>query len=73
MNTFEKGKLLASIRHIVIFLKSGKPIYSSVVHDMAYRKMRKRRIRKQSISKHYVFHSNSKNDSSSPEVLKSRY
>ena len=38
MDTLEKAEFTPSIRHIVIFLKSGIPIYNSEISDMAGRK-----------------------------------
>ena len=61
MGTLQKVELTALIRYIIIFLKSGIPIYNSEVQDTASRKTRRRR-RTQAIAKHYVFHANAKND-----------
>ena len=62
MDTLEKPELTASIRHIAIFLKSGKPIYNSGVPDTAGRKTRRRRRRRitRAIAKLYAFHANAK-------------
>ena len=41
MDTLEKAEFTPSICHIVIFLKSGIPIYNSEIPDMAGRKEEK--------------------------------
>ena len=57
MDTFEKAELIASIRHIAIFLKFGIPIYNSEASDTAGIKTRRWRIT-QAIAKRYAFHVN---------------
>ena len=62
MDTLEKTELITSIRHIVKYLKSGKPIYNSIGPDTASRKTRSRRRKRgtQAIAKRYEFHANAK-------------
>ena len=59
MDTLEKAKLTASIRHIARFLKSGIPIYNSEVPDTSDTNTRTRRT--QAIAKRCAFHVNAKN------------
>ena len=56
MDTLEKAKLTASMRHIARLLKSGIPIYNSTVPDMAGRKARRRSSRTYAIVKRYGFY-----------------
>ena len=58
MNTLEKAKLTASIRHIARFLKSGILIYNSEVSDTANSKTRKRGRRTEAIARRFAFHAN---------------
>ena len=60
MDTLEKAELNASIPHIAVFLKSGKPIYNSQDRDTAARKRRRRR-RTHAIAKRYTLHANAIN------------
>ena len=66
MGILEKAKLAASIHHIVIFIKSGIPIYNSKVPDTAGRKTRKRG-KTQEIAKHQCI------KGYDPEVLRVSY
>ena len=59
MDTLEKVELIALIRHIAGFLKSGIPNYNSEVPGTAGRKMKGRR-RAQAVAKSYTFHANAK-------------
>ena len=59
MNALEKAELTTSVSHIERFSKSGMPIYNFNVPDTAGRKTTTRR-KKQAITKHYVFHANTK-------------
>ena len=56
IDTLEKAELTASIRHIVILLKSGIPIYNSEVPDTAGRKTTRRRT--QAIVKRFSIYAN---------------
>ena len=60
MDTLEKAELNASIPHIAVFLKSGKPIYNSQDRNTAARKRRRRR-RTHAIAKRYTLHANAIN------------
>ena len=56
MDALEKAELIASIRHIERYLKSGIPIYNTEVPDTVGRKTgRRRRRRIQAIAKRYPF------------------
>ena len=57
MDNLEKAKLTASIRQIVIFLKSGIPIFNVKVPDKAGKKTRRRT---QAIANRYAYHTNAK-------------
>ena len=54
--TLENAQLTATIRHIARFLKSGIPIYNTVVQDTAGKK--KKTIRTQAIAKCFAFYAN---------------
>ena len=59
MNTSEKAKLTASIRHIERFSKSGIPIYNFEVPDTAGRKAAIATTRRtQEIAKGFTFYAN---------------
>ena len=60
INTLDKAKLTASVRHIERFPKSGIPIDNSEVPDTAGRKAKRRmrRRRTHAMAKHYAFHTN---------------
>ena len=60
MNSSEKAKLTASVRHIEKFSKSGLPINNFKVLGKADRKTT--RIRTQATTKRYAFHSNAINN-----------
>ena len=56
MDALEKVELIALIRHIERYLKSGIPIYNTEVPDTVGRKTgRRRRRRVQAIAKGYPF------------------
>ena len=70
MDTLEKAESMASIRHIVIFLKSRIPIDSFEVPDTTCRKIRRKGEEKKQLQS---IMRNSKGKKSSPNVVKSRY
>ena len=57
MDNLEKAKLTASIRQIVILLKSGIPIFNAKVPDKSGKKTRRRT---QAIANRYGYHTNAK-------------
>ena len=60
VNTAEKAEIIAMVRHIERFSKSGISIYNSEVPDTADRKTTTKTITASTIAKRYVFHTNAK-------------